>query len=195
VVVAPKVDLAGLRPTSWSPDGRLVLDLAQERNGIYSVAPGKGDMPSPLLVNPKFGQQSGSVSPDGRWLAYLSFESGTNDVFVRPFPDVESGKWQVSSGGVLTETPRWSADGRTLYFVSGDVNAPVLMRARVQTAPTFAASAPERITNLPADGIVGEIAADGRVLMLMPADDKAAQLELNVILHWADDLARRLAAQ
>ena len=61
-----------------------------------------------------------AVSPDGRWVAYVSDETGRDEVFVRPFPDVESGKWQVSSGGA--HSPAWSHDGRELFFIGPSSN-------------------------------------------------------------------------
>ncbi|MBW8839543.1 MAG: PD40 domain-containing protein [Gemmatimonadetes bacterium] len=59
-----------------------------------------------------------TVSPDGRWIAYTSNESGSQEVYVRAFPQTTSGRWQVSNGGGFQ--PRWSSDGRELYFGSGD---------------------------------------------------------------------------
>ena len=60
----------------------------------------------PLLADPNFHERNGEISPDGRWIAYESDESGRFEVYVRPFPTVDAGKWQVSSAGA--QYPAWS---------------------------------------------------------------------------------------
>ena len=74
-----------------------------------------------------------ALSPDGQWVAYTSNESGTNEVYVRPFPEAGGGRWQVSNGG--GSQPVWSPDGRELFFLDGQTR---MVAARVQTRPTFA---------------------------------------------------------
>ena len=78
------------------------------------------------------------MSPDGRWLAYESNESGRSEIYVRPFPDVDAGRWQVSttSGGI---EPVWAGSGRELFYRSGAA----LMTVPIQTDPGFAAGTPE----------------------------------------------------
>jgi Tol biopolymer transport system component len=103
----------------WSPDGHwLVLRTGRtegERD-IWALRVGEDTRPRPLLVE-RWDEEAPTLSPDGRWLAYVSNETGRREVFVRPFPDVESGKWQVSTvGGV---SPVWAHSGRELFFVSG----------------------------------------------------------------------------
>jgi hypothetical protein len=82
------------------------MDILVARPGVDRVA-------RPLLAT-SFDEQEPSLSPDGRWIAYVSNETGVDEVFVRPFPDVEAGKWQVSSGGGTSSV--WSGDGRELFF-------------------------------------------------------------------------------
>jgi hypothetical protein len=82
------------------------------------------------------------LSPDGRWLAYTSEESGQRQVYVRPFPDVDNGKWQVSAQG--GENARWATDGRTLYFV-----APMtLMAVPVEDGPSFRFGTPAPVLDI-----------------------------------------------
>jgi WD40 repeat protein len=102
-----------LEPSSFTPDGKsLIFDGTREGNtspNIFAMpADGKGE--PKVVVGGAAG--SGVVSPDGRWLAYTSNEGGQFSVFVRPFPDGD-GRWQISTTG---REPRWSPDGRELFF-------------------------------------------------------------------------------
>jgi serine/threonine-protein kinase len=123
-----------IQEVTWSPDGRwLVL---RTDNG----APGAGDIvgvrtsgdttPVPLVAD-QFTELHPTVSPDSRWIAYTSDESGIQEVYVRAFPGTTAGRWQVSNGGGFQ--PRWSSDGRELYFGSGDR----LMAAKLRTTGGF----------------------------------------------------------
>ncbi len=90
-----------------------------------------------VLVNrPGALERGPTLSPDGRWIAYISDEVGSNQIFVRPFPDASSGtQWQISSEGG-TE-PLWSHSGRELFYKSGGF----MMAAQIQTSPNFAVRA------------------------------------------------------
>ena len=103
----------------WSPDGWLVV----RRNpvppehptlDIIGLRPGGDGEAVPLVVSEKFNEWYPAVSRDGRWLAYVSDETGRDEIFVRPFPNVTGGKWQISSGGGLE--PVWAHNGRELFF-------------------------------------------------------------------------------
>ena len=106
-------------PTSVSPDGtRLVFtevattsgDVLQLRlDGTHAVTP---------LVQTPFSERNGEVSPDGRWLAYEANDSGRFEVYVRPFPDVSSGHWQVSTDGGTR--PLWARNGQELFYLTRD---------------------------------------------------------------------------
>ena len=104
--------------TYWSPDGRfLVLQTfgigsnAAWDLSILSIADGKL---TPFRSS-AFSETAGDFSPDGRWIAYFSNESGRFEVYVQPFPG-PGGRWQVSNAG--GETPRWRSDGRELYYIA-----------------------------------------------------------------------------
>ncbi len=73
-----------------------------------------------------------AFSPDGRWLAYTSIESGENEVYVRPFPATTGARWQVSNGG--GSQPRWSSDSRELFYLDAAFR---MVAAEVRAAPTF----------------------------------------------------------
>lgn len=80
------------------------------------------------------------VSPDGNWIAYLSDETGTNEVYVASYPDL-AGKRAVSNGGATG--PRWSADGRELYYVGGSGTCQLLSSVLIPTLPSSGPSAAE----------------------------------------------------
>jgi serine/threonine-protein kinase len=126
-------DVRGLGGGFESPDGAwLVLRSADAICcDILRVKPGVDSVPLPL-VSTSFRERSPALSPDGKWLAYASDETGRFEVFVRPFPDVESGKWQLSTDGGVS--PRWSHQGDELFFLDG---ANDMRAVRVATTPSF----------------------------------------------------------
>ncbi len=109
-------------PDSVTPDGKFVIghevrphtksDLARF---ALTPAAGSGAAAAEDLVRTPFNEWNGEVSPDGRFLAYQSFESGQEEVYVRPFPQVAAGRWQVSSGGGAS--PVWTRGGRELIYL------------------------------------------------------------------------------
>jgi Tol biopolymer transport system component len=131
----------------WSPDGRrLVLGVTRSTgasaHGDVLGAPG-GDTPAHDILATAFDETGAAVSPDARWLAYVSNEQGTNEVFVRPFPDASAGKWQVSSGG--GSAPVWAPDGRALYYVAGGR----MHEVAISAGPPFSAAAPRVLFTVP----------------------------------------------
>ena len=105
-----------IAPLSWSPDGQnLVYRL--NTNGL-GILPLVGDRkPRPFLQSSTFTQTQGYVSPDGRWIAYNSNESGRYEVYVRNFP-TPAGKWQISQNGAVFS--RWRGDARELFYYASD---------------------------------------------------------------------------
>jgi len=111
---------------SISPDGvRLVFTVSAqtavaERDILVAT------LGSPIEIRPliktALGESSPRISPDGRWIAYASDESGRTEVYVRPFPEVDQGRWQVSTDGGVD--PRWAKNGRELFFAKGGFGTP-----------------------------------------------------------------------
>ena len=91
------------------------------------------------LLQEKNNELEPQISPDGRYVAYQSDESGKGEIYVRTFPDVNKGKWQVSSSG--GNSPLWSPDGRELFYRSGDAT----MAVEVETQPTFKRGNPKTL--------------------------------------------------
>ena len=97
----------------------------------------QGDRERIPLLNQEHFETEPCVSPDGRWMAYQSDESGRIEIYVRTFPDMNNGRWQVSTNG--GNSPLWSPNGQELYYRSGDTT----MAVAVETEPTFIPENPE----------------------------------------------------
>ena len=113
----------GIYEGAWAPDGK---SLALRAGGTVAVAggrdimiarPGIDSVPTPLVASTQFDESGIAISPDGRWLAYESNETGRTEVYLRPFPNADGGKWQVSAEG--GRAPLWNRNGRELFYVNG----------------------------------------------------------------------------
>jgi hypothetical protein len=153
--------------------------------------------PEVFLQTP-FSEVFPSFSPDGRWLAYASNESGSVQVYVRAFPD-KGGKWQISnSGGTY---PMWSRTGRELFFETLDNR--IMVAAYTVKGDSLVADKPRLWSEKKLGGPVNnvknvDLASDGkRVVALMPADapeDLKAQNHVIFLLNFFDELRRRVPA-
>ncbi|MDH4130978.1 MAG: protein kinase, partial [Gemmatimonadota bacterium] len=121
----------GIQEAFWSRDGRWLVYRTTSRD-IFARRTSGDTTPVPLLVTPGFQEIEPTLSPDGRWLAYASNESGRFEVYVRPFPDTDRAKWQVSTDGAAD--PLWSHSGRELFFNS---NAAAVIAVEVLPGTTF----------------------------------------------------------
>jgi serine/threonine-protein kinase len=125
-------DPRGLGEGFEAPDGGLVLRSADDACcDILGMRPAIDSAPR-VLVGGTFRERSAALSPDGKWLAYASDEGGRFEVFVRPFPDVQSGRWQISTAG--GEAPRWSRQGDELFYVD---EANDMLAVKLATRPVF----------------------------------------------------------
>ena len=106
---------------------------------IYGIRPGRDTVPTPLLTG-RFDEQGAALSPDGKWLAYSSNESGQYEIFVRPFPNTGSGRWQISTRG--GDAARWSRSGRELFF---EGNNGEFMAVAIAPGSTFSPGEPRRL--------------------------------------------------
>ena len=183
---------------SVTPDGtRLLLNDGSTGGtdiGIVTIGP---PATKRLLLHNEFNETAAAISPNGRWIAYSSNESGRNEVYVRPFPAVDQGgRWQISTEG--GSEPRWSHSGRELFFGTGGGNAPrAIWSAAIHDAQGFSAGTPAllvTISNLASSAY--DVAPDGRFLFHVPAaelvEGAAAQSErIVVVQHWFDELKAR----
>jgi serine/threonine protein kinase len=195
------------RAGSFPGDGRTLLytELDPKTGQDLWVLPMEGDprqagaegrKPRVFLQTP-FQESSGQFSPDGRWIAYVSDESGRWEVYVRPFPG-PGGKWQISTEGG-TELA-WNPKGRELFFRTG-AQKEKMMVVEYQTQPTFSAGKPRLLlegnystytTNV--TGAQYSVSPDGqRFLMTKTPDQPQASLtQINVVLNWFEELKQKM---
>ena len=187
-------------PNSFSPDGRsLVLMEVVPKNGydlnlLHVEGLRAGQPLTQPLVSTTFNEQGGEVSPDGHWLAYFSNESGQDEVYVRPFPKVDGGRWQISTGGGTR--PAWARSGRELLYLTPTA----LMSVSVQTTPTFSAGNPQKVF----DGVfyaavatrTYDVSADGQRFLMIKntasTGETAPPASMVVVEHWTEELKRLL---
>jgi Tol biopolymer transport system component len=175
-------------PSSWSRDGRFLLftrTLPKTKTDIW-VLPLSGDRkPFPFLQS-EFIDRNGQFSPDGRWVAYVSDESGRLEIYVVPFPG-PGGKWQVSPNG--GSGPQWSADGRELFYISPDRE---LMTVEVKSGAEFQVSSPKPLFSLSPSSAVSafEASPDGkRFLQGVPREAPGPPVTL--VLNWTSELGKK----
>ena len=186
-------------PTSWGADGNVLAFYIDdpETNRDLAMLPLDGDgTPEPFLATP-FDEQAGTFSPDGRWLAYVSDESGQDEVYVRPYPGPGERHTISTNGG---QEPVWSRDGRELFYRNGDQMLVVALDA----AGPFRAAPPELVfagayvlseDTSPARSPNYDIAPDGqRFLMIKPegAGDPGEEPQITVVLNWFEELKARV---
>ena len=153
------------RPYAWAADGRLVFDQAADI-GVLTM---EGERTVEMLLDAEFNETHPALSPDGRWLAYLSDEAGEPRIYVKPFPNVDDGRWNVSLGN--GRFPVWSPDGRELFYTS----PAAMMVAQIETDPTFSSGTPEPLFSLSGrtggEQMVGSLLG-GRRFDLAPDGDR-----------------------
>jgi Tol biopolymer transport system component len=191
-------------PHSFSPDGKRLAFVQNGSGGSPDIftAPVEGDSEHPRLGKPKpflgtrFVEVYPAFSPDGHWLAYQSNESGTNDVYVRPFPG-PGARWQISTGGGLF--PLWSRDGRELLFQTLDQR--VMAVSYTTHGDSFIPGKPRawseaRLRNIPTFSTY-DLAPDGNSIAAILADDNAngqkPPTHLTILVNFFDELRRRAA--
>jgi len=124
-----------IQEVAWSHDGRWILvrtETGAAGNGDIIALSTRGDSSVVRVATSNFSELQPTPSPDGRWVAYVSNDAVTNEVYVRPFPNSDAGRWQVSNGG--GGSPAWSADGKELFFING---ANRLVAAELGIGPQF----------------------------------------------------------
>jgi serine/threonine-protein kinase len=200
-------DVERLSQTAASPYGQYAHSVAPDGSqlvfgqggDLFALTLG-GERSITPLVHLNFNEQNGEISPDGRWLAYQSSESGRSEIYVRPFPKVDSGRWQVSTDGGTR--PLWSRDGRELFFVTD--GRQFMSVAVGGSKSVFTSSAPQLLSEVRAQlfltgagtfpGRTYDISADGRrFLVMIPSSATGAAppvTQFVVILNWFEELNR-----
>jgi serine/threonine-protein kinase len=183
-------------PNAITPDGKQIIARAAAgggKNDLF-VVPVGGDRKLHKLLASEHDEKNAALAPDGRFMAFESDLSGRNEVYVRPFPDVDRRQWPVSTGGGAK--PVWAPDGRQLYYLATDgkmmavsadlasdlgLGKPV---ALFDAAPYFMGSAGRNF----------DVAPDGKrfVLVKNPVSTSGNSAPVTVVLNWVDELKARL---
>ena len=179
---------------AWSPDGRDLVYAAADpdtRKDLWRLPMSTpGDRTPVPLLRTQFNEDQATISPDGRWMAYTSDESGQFEVYVRSFPSLE-GKWQISTSG--GGDARWRPDGRELYYIGEDRR---LMAVAVKSGDTFehGAATPLFDTGMRPRWAAArnhyDVSRDGQRLLFMSpvVDDRSSPF--TAVVNWAAGLRR-----
>jgi len=197
-------------PTSASPDGtRIVFSQTSTTTGVdvmqliiddAGAAADSTQQPQasrgrivPLVQTPLI-ERNGDISPDGRWLAYEANDSGQFEIYVRPYPDVNGGRWQVSTGGGTR--PLWARNGQELFYVSP---TGALMRVPVGRGPAWTSAAPAKLLDegyftSPGGnpGRTYDISPDGQRFVMIKVGEaqQTTAPQIVVVQNWLEELKR-----
>ncbi len=184
-------------PRSFSPDGaELVVEQCQAQNcDLYLLSLTDGETLRPLLQE-NYSEHQPAISPDGKWLAYVSLETAREEIYVRPFPNVQDRKWPISlEGGVA---PRWGPSGRELFYRSGDA----VIVVTIDTESGFSVGNPTTLFSRSlysgAGNVMGgpiyDISPDGQRFLMMRieelSDQDSSETKLHVVENWFEELNR-----
>jgi Tol biopolymer transport system component len=177
-------------PDDWSSDGRFVvyhvIDAKTKTGwdlGFYSVAEKK----TSLFLSTPATEAYGRFSPDGRWLAYVSDESGRYEVYVQPFPG-HGGKWQISTAG--GGQPVWNRNGREIFYVSADNR---LMAVDVKADSGFEAGTPRALFDVHLKttfGLSYDISPDGQRFLANTVVGEFKANPITLVLNWAAEIKK-----
>ena len=192
---------------SWRPDGKVLAFRQQSPDSRWGIVtlPIEGDEksgwkpgePKPF-VNSAFAEEDPAFSPDGRWLAYMSNESGNNELYVRPFPG-PGGKWQISTGG--GSLPRWSRNGKELFYRTLDSR--IMVATYTASGDSFHAEKPQswspgQFTSLGTSTYNYDIHPDGKRFAVLKTPDMGQATtvyKVNFVFNFFDEVRRRTATQ
>jgi Tol biopolymer transport system component len=181
--------------TDWTHNGFLIFTMKGDVYAMPVQADASGNRtPIPVIQSP--GNERGAyASPDNRWIAYMSSETGRDEIYVQPFTaggNKASGKWMVSRGS--RGMARWRGDSKELLFVNGEGE---VVAVDVAQGPAFQASAPKKLFQMPLEllsnpnpGTQADAPRDAqRLLLVMPVQENS-QRELAVVMNWQDGVKR-----
>jgi len=166
----------------WSRDGKYILYTKDTDLWLLTLP----ELKSSLFLKAPSVLRNGQFSPDGKWVAYASNETGKWEIYVTSFPEAR-GKWQVSAGG--GEQPRWREDGKELFYLSSDGK---LMAAPVTTGANFDASTPVALFQATPrqpvpiyDLFVYDVSRDGQRFLINTEVKQAETTPMSIVLNWA----------
>jgi eukaryotic-like serine/threonine-protein kinase len=176
-----------VRPTSWSPDGKSLVYRMAGSLWVLPVENGSAAGQPHRLHDTAFSEDDGQVSPDGRWLAYSSAESGAPEIYVQAFPAPGS-KVRISTDG--GSFPRWSKNGRELFYRYGVE----VMSVDVEAKPQFRAGIPKQLFRQ-LGGTTWDAAPDGKRFLVEESPDlEPGARSMEGVVDWPEELRRRVPA-
>ena len=181
---------------SWSPNGQLLAFVEVNPDTGYDIWVLRlADRKAQPFIQTPSNESAPRFSPDGKWLAYISDESGPREIYVQPYPG-PGGKWQVSTEGG-TE-PMWNPNGRELFYRSGNK----MMAADIAAQPSFSVGKPQVLFEgpyepTPATFPYYDVSPDGqRFLMLKPVEqERSALTQINVVQNWFEELKQKVPTE
>jgi eukaryotic-like serine/threonine-protein kinase len=176
------------KPTDWSRDGNLVVfdtkDLKRNTRWDIAVVNVSGKREPRFFLQTEFNETGGKLSPDGRWMLYVSDESGRNELYVAPFPG-PGGKWQISTGGAVGGS--WTRGGAEISYLGYDFSV-MSVGVRAQGA-SFEADSPKPLFLVKAS-TAGDVAADGQRYLIAMGPEHEMSSPISLISGWTALLNR-----
>jgi serine/threonine protein kinase/Tol biopolymer transport system component len=175
-------------PSDISPDGKLLVVSVLGDDGIWStwIAPVDGSQKPYRYNSSAFTEGWLEVSPDGRWMAYMSTESGDDQLYVATFPEFK-GKWQVSTDN--GDRPHWRADGKELFYLDRDDN---IMAAAVDgSGPSFRIGKISTLFKIKAarPGNIYDVWGDGQRFVVNASRSTGSESNITLVQSWGNELA------
>jgi Tol biopolymer transport system component len=174
-------------------DGELLLYETEAPKSRYDlwVLPLTGDRKPYPFLQTEFNETHSQFSPDGRFIAYVSDESGRAEVYVQSFPST-GGKWQISTSG--GDQPQWRPDGKELFYIAADKS---LMAVQIESGDSFELGSPVALftTGVPPGSLTGDrnhyvVAADGQRFLIINLVEEGNKQPITFVANWAADLKR-----
>ncbi len=172
---------------TFTPDSKkLIFNVSQQdaETNTWEV-PTTGDAVATPVKGISLNSSSDSLSPDGHWIEYQSSESGQDEIYVQPYPDL-GGKWQISNGGGMPTQAQWSSDGKQIFYRNGDL----MMAASVETKPHFSSSTARQLFTKSFLYSGRNFGVAGKRFFIMKQEAKQGATSLNVVLNWASELKK-----
>ncbi len=179
-----------LQPRDWSADGHNFLyeSLGDPKTGTdLWVLPMEGERKPALFLQTTFNESDGHFSPDGKWVAYVSNESGANQVYVAAYPG-PGGKWQISTAG--GSRPTWRRDGKEIVYLSGDDK---LMATEVNAkGSNFEVGAVKQLFQAKPQrpGTVYDATRDNQRFLVNTSSAQKSTTPVTLVVHWTADLKK-----